>query len=47
MKVKLLNTGKVKEYDALYAARLIEQGQAVPVHERAVDRPAPTKNGKK
>ena len=30
MKVKILKTGKVEEYEAGYAARLIEQGKAVP-----------------
>jgi hypothetical protein len=29
MKVKILKTGKIEEYNAPYAARLIEQGKAV------------------
>lgn len=30
MKVKILKTGQVEEYNAGYAVRLIEQGKAVP-----------------
>ncbi len=29
MKVKILKTGKIEEYNAAYAARLIEQGKAI------------------
>ena len=30
MKVKILKTGKVEEYETGYAVRLVEQGKAVP-----------------
>ncbi len=30
MKIKIIKTGKVEEYDTGYAVRLIEQGKAVP-----------------
>ena len=30
MKVRILKTGKVEDYDSGYAVRLIEQGKAVP-----------------
>lgn len=30
MKVTILKTGKVEEYDNSYAVRLIEQGKAIP-----------------
>lgn len=30
MKVLILKTGKVEEYDTGYAVRLVEQGKAVP-----------------
>ena len=33
MKVKLLATGEVVDYNAGYAARLIEQGKAVKAEE--------------
>lgn len=31
MKVKIIKTGKVEEYEGSYAMRLIEQGKALPV----------------
>lgn len=33
MKVKIVKTKRVVNYDESYAARLIEQGKAVPVKE--------------
>lgn len=45
MKVKLLANGKTEEYNDGYCARLIEQGKAVPVEEKA-EKPAKTE-GKK
>lgn len=40
MKVKILETGAVEDYNDSYACRLIEQGKAVPA-------PAPEKAEKK
>lgn len=34
MKVKLISNGKTAEFETSYAARLIEQGKAVPVAEK-------------
>lgn len=31
MRIKLIPTGEIAEYDASYAVRLIEQGKAVPI----------------
>ncbi len=31
MKIKMLKSGEIVEHDPCYAARLIEQGKAVPV----------------
>lgn len=33
MKIKMLKTGEVVEYDNAYAVRLIEQGKAVKAEE--------------
>lgn len=43
MKVKILETGKTADYDASYAARLVEQGKAIPAKEKAApaDKPEP------
>ena len=40
MKVKIIKTGETQEYNDAYAARLIEQGKAVPA-------PAAEKSAKK
>ena len=41
MKVRILKTGKVEEYEAGYAARLIEQGKAIPTPKKAEPDVAP------
>lgn len=33
MKVRIIKTGEIKNHDAGYALRLVEQGKAVPVKE--------------
>lgn len=43
MKVKLISNGKTAEFEASYAARLIEQGKAVPVAVPAKAKPAAAK----
>ena len=45
MKVKIIKTGEIESYNDSFAARLIEQGKAVPVAEgkaekKAADKPA-------
>lgn len=48
MKVRILATGKVAEYNDSYAARLIEQGKAVAVREeKPADGAEKTDKGKK
>lgn len=47
MKVIILKTGKTEEYDSSYAARLIEQGKAIPAPTVAQTPQAPEKRGKK
>lgn len=39
MKVKILATGSVEEYDPGYATRLIDMGYAVPEPEEAAEEP--------
>ena len=41
MRVRMINTGEVKEYEDGYAVRLIEQGAAVPVDDAAPITPTP------
>lgn len=44
----MLKTGKIEEHESGYAARLIEQGKAVPAKEEPVqEKPADGKPGKK
>lgn len=46
MKVKIIKTGKIEEFNPGYAVRLIEQGQAIPVDVVPEPAPAPAKGGK-
>ena len=46
MKIKVIATGKTEETPDLYAARLIEQGKAVPAHAPAARDKAETKKSK-
>lgn len=43
MKVKILRTGRTAEYNASFAARLIEQGRAVPLRASSPSAIAPVK----
>lgn len=47
MKIKMLKTGEIVERDSGYAARLIEQGKAIPADpEPAIEKPAKGKPAK-
>lgn len=47
MKVKILRTGKIEEFETGYAVRLVEQGKAVPAQTEkpSVDAPTVKDNG--
>ncbi|MBR3740532.1 MAG: hypothetical protein IKN04_08735 [Clostridia bacterium] len=48
MKIKMLKTGEIVEHESGYAARLIEQGKAVPAPPEPVEeKPAKGKPTKK
>jgi len=47
MRVKLLETGKIEEFNDSYANRLVEQGKAVIVPKKTVAKTEPVKPEKK